>query len=163
MKARILEKIEKSLATAKQRALCGVVWPGASEVCRKAAKACENYREYGVREGVVYFVRCGEFVKIGRTRAGVGSRTKAFAVGCPYDFSLEARVYGDAGLEKDLHEIFAEQRHRGEWFRVIGPVKEFLAAVKYHPIGKADDRWAEKWIPPGRETDFERLSLLAQL
>ena len=64
---------------------------------------------------MVYFIRCGEFVKIGTT-GSIEKRLKSLQALYPYGISLEGAVEGSHRLEKIIHAEYASKRHRGEWF-----------------------------------------------
>lgn len=67
--------------------------------------------------GAVYFVDCGEFTKIGHTRQVIAQRLDGIETHNPFPLKLWALVAGDVPMERALHWLFAEQRHRNEWFR----------------------------------------------
>jgi hypothetical protein len=64
----------------------------------------------------VYFLRMGDFVKIGVSR-DVLSRVERFATGAPAPLAILG-VIPDAGRadEQDLHARFATHHANGEWF-----------------------------------------------
>jgi len=64
---------------------------------------------------IVYFVRCRQFVKIGRTR-NFKSRLAELGVGNPFPMELVWFTRGHLGLENHFHKKFAHLRHKGEWF-----------------------------------------------
>lgn len=65
----------------------------------------------------VYFIVAGEeFVKIGVAR-NVRHRLHTISVACPLPVRLYDDIIGDASFERRLHDIFAKERVRGEWFR----------------------------------------------
>ena len=53
-------------------------------------------------EQVVYFIRCGEFVKIGTT-ADVSQRLRSLQSCCPYEMQIEGTLPGGHLLESTLH------------------------------------------------------------
>lgn len=79
---------------------------------------------------VVYFIRCEDFIKIGTTRDSASRRMAEFTTGSPFDYSVVAEVCGDQRLEKKLHKIFSDYRHRREWFRIEGELQNFLSAIQ---------------------------------
>lgn len=93
----------------------------------QAEEACLVLRD---KEESVYFVRCGEFVKIGYTRGVPESKMTEFKVGSPYDYEMLASVPGGLRLQRKLHRIFKEVHHRGEWFRMEGALVEFIGSIK---------------------------------
>lgn len=84
--------------------------------CRALDLVRSNFEECRVE--YAYFIKCGEFVKIGRTTRPVEDRVSSFQVGCPYDFETIAIVPSRHPIEKLLHSIFKEYKHRGEWFKL---------------------------------------------
>lgn len=70
-------------------------------------------------EGWVYFIQCGEYVKIGLS-SNVESRLKALQSATPYPLKLLKKlpVPNMARAEARLHRHFASVRHKGEWFRL---------------------------------------------
>lgn len=67
--------------------------------------------------GVVYFVDCGEFTKIGHTVCPIAARLKNIETHNPFELLLWALLAGGRDLEARLHQEFADHRHRNEWFR----------------------------------------------
>jgi Meiotically up-regulated gene 113 len=69
--------------------------------------------------GVVYMIRCGEFCKIGYTREG-NSRIQHIRNLLPQDSELVHAIETDdaLGVEAYWHRRFAENRVRGEWFKL---------------------------------------------
>jgi hypothetical protein len=121
-----------------------------SESAKNALKACDKY---GHTAHSVYFVRCGEFVKIGYTTAQPQTRVEAFDA--PYDVTLLASVPGGLRLERSLRRTFKDLHHRREWFRYEGGLKEFVGAIE-------GVRWARR--PPADEAidyGFEELKEVA--
>lgn len=78
------------------------------------------------RNPVVYFVRCGDFIKIGRTDC-LPLRLKDMGTVNPYPLTVIHTVPGNRRTEIEFHTTFAAHRHRGEWFRLEGALEEFLA------------------------------------
>lgn len=89
---------------------------------------------------MIYFVAAMEIdrVKIGHTAGeDAGPRIAALQTGCPCDLTLVACLPGGLRVERELHRQFAAQRFRGEWFRLSGPVREFLDATAPAIVGSA--------------------------
>jgi hypothetical protein len=78
---------------------------------------------------VIYFATCREIgrVKIGRAN-NVKRRLGELRVSCPLDLTLEAVTDGDEAEEIALHDRFAKDRTRGEWFNISPAIEEFIAA-----------------------------------
>jgi hypothetical protein len=65
---------------------------------------------------VVYFVRAGEAVKIGRT-VNLESRLRSLGTASAVPLELLAAVPGGRQLEAELHREWRHLHIRGEWFR----------------------------------------------
>jgi hypothetical protein len=65
---------------------------------------------------VVYFIRAGDAVKIGRT-TNLPGRLKALATASAVPLELLAAVPGGRELETQLHKRWRHLHLRGEWFR----------------------------------------------
>lgn len=76
----------------------------------------------------IYFVRCGDLVKIGTT-VNPHRRLEALQTGNAGTLELMRLEYGDTTREGRYHMRFAAQRARGEWFRYEGALRAFLEAV----------------------------------
>ncbi len=75
---------------------------------------------------VSYFVRCGDFVKIGRTNR-VGQRMGALQISNPEPLELLLCLPNRVGFrEEDLHYRFRNQRKEGEWFSYDGDLFWFV-------------------------------------
>lgn len=80
---------------------------------------------------MVYFIKSGEFVKIGFC---IGShalyRLSSLQTGNPIKLELLAGlVDGDEETESRLHVKYLSFHHRGEWFRYEGELKEMISIV----------------------------------
>lgn len=73
----------------------------------------------------VYFIRCGDMVKIGYSGT-VSSRYTNIKVSSPHQTELLGTVPGSNELERKLHRRFSEYHARGEWFRIEGKLASFL-------------------------------------
>jgi hypothetical protein len=85
---------------------------------------------------VIYFIACADAsaVKIGITTQTyhASPESAAFArlgqaqVNCPLQLDLVGLCDGGRYEEAEIHQRFSEFRIRGEWFRLVGPVAEFV-------------------------------------
>ena len=67
--------------------------------------------------GAVYFVRSGEFVKIGFTSTPLSVRLKFLQTGNPHKLETIHQVRNvERSFERVMHAQFAHVRHREEWF-----------------------------------------------
>lgn len=76
----------------------------------------------------LYFVRCGPFVKIG-IAADVRKRVKDMEMHNPYDLEITHVMLGKRKEEKELHQRFSAYRHKGEWFRYQGELREYVEGL----------------------------------
>jgi len=81
------------------------------------------------RQVWVYFVRCGNQVKIGKT-VDVDSRLASLQTGTSAPLKLIMRLASGPKFERFLHKKFAEHRIRGEWFHIRGDLAEFIEKVR---------------------------------
>jgi hypothetical protein len=100
---------------------------GLPDLCLEALDACRKMQAPGY---VVYFIQCGEFVKIGVTQSRAKARMTDFRTGSPFEYSILAEVAGSTYLERELHRMFSDYRHRGEWFRLEGEMAVFINAIR---------------------------------
>ena len=68
------------------------------------------------REEHVYFVRCGEYLKVGFTSDNLRNRLSSMQTGSPHRLALVASIRGGRGVEKKIHTSLAMYPRRGEWF-----------------------------------------------
>lgn len=83
----------------------------ASEVSRRLIKETHNKGAH------LYFIKCGEYIKIGRAD-NVAQRLSQLRAANPYDVELVYIVEGAGDLEHSLHKQFKDRHHTGEWFRL---------------------------------------------
>lgn len=87
---------------------------------------------------MIYFIqedRDGP-IKIG-VASNVKRRLQGLQVSSAHELHLRATMNGNALVEKELHERFAEWRIRGEWFKPAPPV---LALIEQHAQKKHPER-----------------------
>lgn len=77
---------------------------------------------------MVYFIKCGKRVKIGHAM-DPRSRLRDLQVGNPEKLELLMVIEGGRRTECEIHKRFAEQRLAGEWFRIEGDLREYMAKV----------------------------------
>lgn len=65
---------------------------------------------------VVYFIRCGEFIKIGYS-SKLRERVSNIATSTPHKVELLGAISGGQKMERDMHKRFARCRHSREWFK----------------------------------------------
>jgi hypothetical protein len=74
---------------------------------------------------VVYFLRSGEFVKIGTTMR-LASRIEAIRTSAAHGIELLGAVRGDYSTERSWHSRFAHLHARGEWFTAAPDLLESI-------------------------------------
>lgn len=78
--------------------------------------------------GVVYFIDCGEFTKIGHTLGLICNRLTGIETHNPYPIRLWALVPApDQQIERDFHDLLAPHQHRGEWFRLSAAMRALVS------------------------------------
>jgi len=77
---------------------------------------------------MIYFIQAGKNgpIKIGQTENDVENRIKQLQTGCPYKLKVVWLYYGDRWTEAALHERFASDRIRGEWFNSTEKLFTFI-------------------------------------
>lgn len=70
----------------------------------------------GAFTGYVYFVRCGDFIKIGFS-SNPRERLNSIRAAMPLEVEFLLAFACKAKAEGNLHRKFAHLRHRNEWFR----------------------------------------------
>ena len=95
---------------------------------------------------LIYFVECESFVKIGTT-TDIERRLTALATTNPFECRLIGLIEGGRATERELHERFADFRHKGEWFRLTDVLSAEIVSI----CGENWQRFLEKpfvWSPP---------------
>lgn len=91
----------------------------------QANGVCREHQWLLQDDGDIYFLECGEFIKIGFSR-NLKGRLDALSCGNPYDVKLLVTIRGGKHIEIDLHERFADAHHRGEWFHKTPELLDFV-------------------------------------
>jgi hypothetical protein len=92
----------------------------------------------------VYFIQHGGTdgaIKIGTTAGSPHARLRALQTGAPEQLHLLAAIPGDARIERELHDLFAEFRVRpdGEWFRADLILRAFIVGTRFATRQPEDD------------------------
>jgi hypothetical protein len=95
---------------------------------RATQKKKELRKKRADRAPMIYFFRCGDFVKIGWT-TDPEARFACVQVCNPSIISLAALMLGGGREEIFLHRAFKEVLHRGEWFREEGHLAELIKLI----------------------------------
>ncbi|WP_163836928.1 GIY-YIG nuclease family protein [Spartinivicinus ruber] len=100
----------------------------------KARSKVKPKSERSLPKGVsyIYFVQAGEdgLIKIGRTK-DVQARMCSLNSASPVELKLLGVFKAKDYMEKILHEEFAKYRVKGEWFKPVEEIKNFILAYKF--------------------------------
>lgn len=96
----------------------------------------------------VYFIRCGEFVKIGFS-VRPEERLEVIQSVMPHEVVLIGHIPGARRRERELHTRFAHLHHRGEWFRLEPELRKAISTLirgkgGSKPYGGPSKRFLEK-------------------
>lgn len=80
------------------------------------------------RTRIVYFIGCGEYVKIG-VALDVDKRMRQLEATIPFPITLLGVTMGGQENEAQLHVRFAHLRHKGEWFRFEGELRDYISTL----------------------------------
>lgn len=78
---------------------------------------------------MIYFVECGDLVKIGTTNNDVHTRLSNMQTGNPAPMVLLGQMRGGVSVEAELHRRFRALHVRGEWFQHSGDLRAFIADI----------------------------------
>jgi hypothetical protein len=104
----------------------------------------------GEERTFIYFVRSGEFIKIGQSKTWK-RRIANMQIGSPHTIITLLVLIGEPKLESKLHNWFRADHFRGEWFH-SGPA--ILAYIREHLsecVAKSDEH--DLRTPPRNEWD----------
>jgi hypothetical protein len=77
------------------------------------------------RQGWVYFIEAGGYIKIGFT-GSVPSRLAQIETATPFVLTLLRQEPGTLETEMAFHKRFGALHVKGEWFRFEGELREYL-------------------------------------
>jgi hypothetical protein len=105
----------------------------------------------------VYFAVCREAnaVKIGSSLDPFG-RLPEIQLGCPLPITIEAVRPGNSEQEFELHRRFADDRIRGEWFRITPMIEAIMAASPVSSQTNAADQQKSGRAPSHLRRDRKR-------
>ena len=79
------------------------------------------------RPGFIYFIQCGDFIKIGFSEADKAERRiNNLRTSNPIEIVVLRVIKGSRRKEAKIHAQFASHRHRGEWFRKSPELVSFV-------------------------------------
>lgn len=79
------------------------------------------------KQGYIYVIDCDGFIKIGYSTDPRG-RLSNLRVSSPLEITVLRVIEGTVADERELHNRFAAQRVRGEWFKREGELAEWIEA-----------------------------------
>lgn len=77
----------------------------------------------------VYFVLCGEFIKVGFS-SNPYKRLSSMQTGSPFPLVMLADIPGSKDDEQEIHRMFPDLHVRGEWFRDDPRIRSFIASTR---------------------------------
>lgn len=78
---------------------------------------------------IVYFLKAGDFIKIGKATGGADSRVSSLQTGCPFPITVLATIPGGLAREARLHRLFSSLRSHGEWFHAAPSLLGFIERI----------------------------------
>jgi hypothetical protein len=78
---------------------------------------------------VVYFLRAGDYIKIGKATGHPRSRIAQLQTGCPFKIDLVGFIFGGRAREAKLHAQFSHLRTFGEWFLADAELERCIEAL----------------------------------
>jgi hypothetical protein len=76
----------------------------------------------------VYFIRCGDYVKIGKGN-NPELRLREFQCGNPHVLEIMGSFAATPAEERRLHLAFEQFHHRNEWFYLSRVLRDFIASA----------------------------------
>lgn len=86
----------------------------------------------------IYFVRSGEFIKIGQSRRWK-QRVETMQVGSPHTLIVMLVLKDDPKLEAKLHNWFRTDHFRGEWFHSGPAILAYIKKRLSDCVSKSDE------------------------
>lgn len=98
------------------------------------------------RESLVYFLKCGPYLRIGWLSSGdADAALRATQRFCPYPVLLLGTREGDEVTALELRSMYREHLHRDAWFRLEGDLLELPELVARPELRVAADPAYENW------------------
>lgn len=91
--------------------------------------------------GIVYFIDCGTYTKIGFTAGLVEQRMAGIMNGNPFDLSLWALVRGTISTERKFQRRYSQYCHRLEWFTLPTHARNNIKAIVKLLGGQTAEDW----------------------
>jgi len=80
------------------------------------------------KPGIIYFIECGEFIKIGFTYS-LDLRIRTIRSSNPFDLRVLHKMRGTIAREAEILAKFSHLRHHGEWFRKAPALLAFISTM----------------------------------
>lgn len=92
---------------------------GSTQSCGCLAKelSAKRIKQIHNKGNHLYFIRCNEFVKIGRAN-NINQRLNQIKANNPYKITLIREMMNQGHREKEFHKIFQGRLVTGEWFQI---------------------------------------------
>jgi DNA-binding XRE family transcriptional regulator len=74
---------------------------------------------------MVYFLKAENRIKIGFA-TNPSKRIASIQTSSPFKLDVVLIIDGNFETEQNLHKMFREYRHTGEWFEFVEPIKKFI-------------------------------------
>ena len=74
----------------------------------------------------VFFIKCGEFVRITRSSSSPKWVMAGMQPYCPYEMTVIKVIPGGLKMQQELEKTFAGYRHASLWFRYEGSLKQWI-------------------------------------
>lgn len=84
---------------------------------------------------MIYFVKAGQFLKIGISE-NPEKRVRELQIGNPHKLELLGTIPGDEQDETEIHNAFSDHHSHGEWYFYSKPVRTFVKFAVGSPIEK---------------------------
>ena len=78
---------------------------------------------------MIYFIECDDAIKIGYTRNPAG-RLSALQTSNPGDLFMRLIIEGSPEDEKKHHDMFQEEKIRGEWFYKSNRLSDYIESMQ---------------------------------
>ena len=166
-----LDAVQERHDLNRRDAMCLIFWMGTEGLygtkpddihCReKVEEAKQTIREIldgasgrSRTGGFLYFVESEEnsLFKIGMTRGSPMKRLPTIQTGCPYEIRLHSAIYYENchKKEREFHNLLAEYRTRGEWYKIDVLILEELIIQEITKSHISDTNASADTIVPTR-------------
>jgi hypothetical protein len=106
-----------------------VLTPYSNDVKHKQTPVTERITKIPLGMDIVYFLRAGDFIKIGKATGNPMSRIATLKTGCPFKIDVMAYMPGGIAEERELHKKFSNLKSHGEWFHADPALIEHIESI----------------------------------